>query len=214
MFSRCRSQRQPTRARARERHTRAFDGVSRRAPRTCALAHRPPASRATRARKPPSLAPGATRASSNRSFKPTRHRSSPHPRCPRSRRCKARRSSVDYSWALLWRCTRSRSTSETKTSRRGSARWRRATKTRMSSALEARRNGRLRANAVGDSAKRAEVRRKTNVTDIPIASNVKREVKLPKRGARYGGGETGGRSARRRRSAMVWDRWRGRTARR
>ena len=57
-------------------------------------------------------------------------------------------------------------------------------KTRMSSALEARRNGRLRANAVGDSAKRAEVRRKTNVTDIPIASNVKREVKLPKRGAR------------------------------
>jgi len=56
-------------------------------------------------------------------------------------------------------------------------------KTRMSSALEARRNGRLRANAVGDSAKRAEVRRKTNVTDIPIASNVKREVKLPKRGA-------------------------------
>ena len=56
-------------------------------------------------------------------------------------------------------------------------------KTRISTALDARRDGRLRANAVGQSAKRAEVRRKTNVLDIPIASNVQREVKLPKRGA-------------------------------
>ncbi|CEF98745.1 unnamed product [Ostreococcus tauri] len=57
-----------------------------------------------------------------------------------------------------------------------------ADRTRVSSALDGRRDGRLRAESVGRIGRRAEVRAQRNVTDIPIASNKPREVKMAKKG--------------------------------
>jgi hypothetical protein len=55
-------------------------------------------------------------------------------------------------------------------------------KTRAASALDGRRDGMLRADAVAAKREaRSEMRRRTNVMDIPVASNKKREVVMPTR---------------------------------
>jgi len=57
-------------------------------------------------------------------------------------------------------------------------------KTRVASALDGRRDGMLRADAVTPRREsRADMRQRTNVMDIPVASNKKRDVVLPKRAA-------------------------------